>query len=335
MKKVLFIAGHAVFLLLTALIVFYSWAKEESGCSKLQLVEKPLLCPGTGNDSVLCLMSYNMGYLSGMTNNLAVEPERELFAGNRKKLIKKLARLKPDLLALQEIDYGSRRSFGEDQHDTLASRFFPYSLKAVNWDKRYVPFPYWPPNVHFGKILSGQSIMSRWPLEYPQRLVLKEVASSPFYYRALYLDRLLVSVRVKHPAGDFIVMNIHAEAFDRQTREEQLAGVYRLFTETRKQVPVLLLGDFNSIPVAGEKSIRLFLNDPEVGCAALSAENQPFPPTFPSVCPAERIDYIFYPKACFEELDSGVLTDFGPISDHLPVYACLKIKLCREEFHRP
>ena len=45
---------------------------------------------------------------------------------------------------------------------------------AISWDKNYVPFPYWPPTAQFGKILSGQSIISRSPIQQNNRIVLEK-----------------------------------------------------------------------------------------------------------------------------------------------------------------
>jgi endonuclease/exonuclease/phosphatase family metal-dependent hydrolase len=273
-----------IILFVTIVIVFYFWAKRETVHDKSYLVlysdhlkEK--------SEGIISVMTYNVGYLSGMNNNLPV-----------------------------------------DQHDTIARLFFPYSLKVINWDKRYVPFPYWPLSAHFGKMLSGQSMMSSWKLNDPERVVLKEVDSNPFYYNAFYLDRLLISALVQHPELDFLIMNVHAEAFDQATREEQIQEIYQVFKEKRAHYPVILMGDFNSSPGSGEKAIHLFLDDPDVGCAAISDGKAAYPPTFSSENPSERIDYIFYTKDRFEEIESNVLTDFGTISDHLPVHARLKIK---------
>jgi len=314
-----------IILFVIIVIVFYFWAKRETVNDKLSVVSYADPLKGK-NERVISVMTYNIGYLSGMNNNLAVASQKEFFTRNLEKLVYHLGQIPIDILALQEIDYGSKRSFRVDQHDTIAKLFFPYSLKAINWDKQYVPFPYWPPSVHFGKVLSGQSIMSSWELSNPERIVLKEVDSTPFYYKAFYLDRLLVSVVVQHPELDFLIMNVHAEAFDQATREEQIMKIYQIFKEKRVHYPVILMGDFNSSPGSGEKAIHLFLDDPDIGCAAASAGKVAYPPTFSSENPVERIDYIFYTKDCFEEIESKVLTDFGTISDHLPVYIRLKIK---------
>ena len=50
---------------------------------------------------------------------------------------------------------------------------------AVNWDKRYVPFPYWPPVVHFGEMLSGQGVLSKFPILMNKKIVLQKPEENP------------------------------------------------------------------------------------------------------------------------------------------------------------
>ena len=313
-----------ILLLLIAFVAFYFWSTGGTNSQKLFLVHEIKENPPTF-DSTFTIMTYNVGYLSGMTNNQATRPEKIFFDENQNKLEKYLGDSKPDLICFQEIDYDSKRSYHINLHDSLTHLFYPWSVKAINWDNRYVPFPYWPPRVHFGKVLSGQSILSVWALENPKREVLEKVASNPFYYNAYYLDRLLVSAEVKHPVRDFLLMNLHTEAFDTLTRNEQLTFVYdRVKSETANQ-PLLIAGDFNASPESGEPGLQLFLNDSTLGCVALHP-NDPNYCTFSSGTPEERIDYIFYTKKDFEEIGGRVMNEYGEISDHLPVMGRLKFK---------
>lgn len=312
-----------VFILVIAFLIFYFWASGSSSTQKLILIHentnKQVL-----SDSLFTLMTYNVGYLSGMTNNLATRPDENFFVGNLQKLEQHLRDSLPDLICFQEIDYNSKRSYHINLHDTLAGMFYPWSVKAVNWDNNYVPFPYWPPSVHFGRVLSGQSILSRFVLDSPKREVLEKVVSNPFYYNAFYLDRLLVSTTVKHPVRNFLLMNLHTEAFDTLARNEQLAFIYQQFKEESSTQPVIIAGDFNATPESGEPGIQLFLNDSTIGCAAFHPGSNYF--TFSSATPEERIDYIFFTKKDFTEVNGRVMSGFGEISDHLPVMATLKFK---------
>ena len=314
--------------MLLAFVFFYFWAQQEVKKEKLQVIQHPINFTEK-DDSIIEIMTYNVGYLSGMNNNLALKSPEELYTQNLEKLIKQISKLPVNIIAFQEIDYGSHRSFQIDQHDAIASQFFPYSLKAINWDKRFVPFPYWPPSVHFGKMLSGQSTMSSWEISKPERVVLKKVATNPFYYNAFYLDRLAVSVLVHHPQLDFWVINVHTEAFDQATRKQQIRTIHEIYKQKNKDYPVILMGDFNSSPDFDEAAINILLNDSTLGCAAFNQTNKNYGNTFSSEKPVERLDYIFYSKIDFIEVESRILNEFGEISDHLPVYA--KLSLCSKK----
>lgn len=310
-------------ILLVSFISFYLWSSGGSSTQKLSLIHVSH-SPEIQVDSTISIMTYNVGYLSGMTNNSASWKDSANTVENYKKLITILEKEKPNLICFQEIDYHSKRSAYLDLHDSLTAHFYPWSVKTINWDNNYVPFPYWPLSAHFGKILSGQSIMSDWELADPTREELKAVSDYPFYYNAFYLDRLLVTSKVKHPVKEFLLMNIHAEAFDTLTRNEQLGNVYRQFKLNSSNQAVILAGDFNATPESGEAGLQLFLNDSTIACAGLNPKEDYF--TYSSGDPAERIDFIFYTKKDFDEISGRVAIEYGKISDHLPVYSKLKIR---------
>ena len=315
------------FSLLFLAILAIGFAAWYSRATSSSLPEKLILrhhrSPGSGSaNSTIRIMTYNLGYLSGMTNNRAVKPPETLFRNHLEQLKNLLTAQTPDIICFQEIDYDSNRSYRVDQHDRIASRFYPWSLKAINWDKKFVPFPYWPPRVWFGRVVSGQSIMSRWEPVSPAIQVLQKVETNPFYYNAFYLDRLLVSATIQHPVHNFCLMNLHAEAFDSLTRNLQLERVYQNFKRESKKQPVILAGDFNATPDSGEPGILLFLNDSTIGCAVRPRRGKPA--TYPSENPRERIDYIFYSKPDFRETEGRAGDEYDAISDHLPILTSLR-----------
>lgn len=315
-------------LLLVISLVFFFWAKSPNleANEYNQEIQYSVQLPKK-NDSILTVMTYNIGYLSGMTNNRPVRPSREFYQKNEEELLRLLGETHPDLIGFQEIDYGSKRSYEVNQHAHIGSKLYPYTVQAINWDKRYVPFPYYPLEVHFGKLLSGQSIMSKYALNASKRIVLEKVASLPFYYKAIYLDRLLQTVKVKHPLGDITFMNVHAEAFNQETRSHQIAFLHEKFWEAAKDGPVILVGDFNSDPSYTNSAISQFLNDKKIGSAAMNTKKgSKLAKSFPSKSPKGRLDYIFFTKDDFELINSKILNSYGEISDHLPCFAELKLK---------
>ncbi|WP_421918946.1 endonuclease/exonuclease/phosphatase family protein [Marinifilum sp.] len=324
MKRLAGFLAKAIFVILLIFIGFYFWAKQSSLSS-----DQYCLIKNHENeirhkcDSVLHVMTYNIGYLSGMTNNQPVRAAKKWYDDNLQHVINELGNLNVDIVAMQEIDFNSKRSYYLDQNKEIANGLFTYSATAVNWDKKYVPFPYWPIRVNFGKVLSGQSVMSKYEIVNHERNVLKRVESNPFYYDAFYLDRLAQLVRCKHPIKDFTLINIHVEAFDQATRIDQLKSVLKLVKSEAQNSPVIVLGDFNSDPNYKNSAIKIFLEEEILACAG-GIDMSQYEKTYPSRNPSERLDYIFYTKKDFKHTKAFVAKKFAEASDHLPYYAELK-----------
>ena len=311
---------------LTAVAIFFVWAKSgrlpESEYAQIAVNDTYSLRAKADEFSVV---TYNIGYLSGLTNNQAVRPEASLYEANLATAIAALAPLNPDIVALQEIDLDSRRSDHVNQVTALGDALaYPQRAIAINWDKRYVPFPYWPPAVHFGQMLSGQAILSRWPIVEHERMVLKKVADKPFYYNALYLDRLAQVAQIEMNGQPVVVINLHLEAFDRPTRQVQTDFVLALAEDYAVEYPVILLGDFNSAlnrdAEGTPRSIQTVLDSsvfqPSVPAPQFSDAAQA---TFPADEPEFKLDCVFYTPASLELLEAEVVTAAGQASDHLPL----------------
>lgn len=276
------------------------------------------------NDSIFSIATYNIGYLSGMTNNLPIAKPKSLFDKNLSKVKAVIADLNIDILAFQEIDYASARSFDVNQHLEIVKIGYQFIGQTVNWDKRYLPFPYWPISVQFGHVYSGQSILSHYPILSQQRIVLDAVANAPFYRTAFYIDRLAQIDKIDLNGKEVIVINVHLEAYDKPTRMKQTLAVLELYNNFKDKFPTLLVGDFNSDIKFTDASIAPIINSPDIGIAAYPKEN--YPNTSSSVNPIKRIDYIFYNKNFIEEISSRVLTEMGDASDHLPLMMVFKLK---------
>lgn len=283
----------------------------------------------------ISVMTYNIGYLSGMTNNIAVERPLELIVSNLEKSISLFDKLNPDIIGFQEIDFASKRTYFINQYDSLLNKSgFVSGAIAVNWDKKYVPFPYWPVEHHFSKMYSGQAIMSKFKVTENDRIVLLQPESNPFYYNAFYLDRLAQVSWLDFNDTKLLLINVHFEAWDGPTREKQASIVLELYRKYEKEFPVLLMGDFNCTPpfssnAFGENTIQKIIDEPGLEMC-LNQEsfiiNQSEHYTFNSAKPYNKIDYIFYSSRYFDCLESRVVDEAGEISDHLPVMARLVYK---------
>ena len=272
---------------------------------------------------IYTVATYNLGYLSGLTNNLAVEPPPQLFGNNGVAAIAGLDPEQIDILGLQEVDLNSERSYQANQAMLLAQGLgMRHGAIAINWDKRYVPFPYWPPRVHFGQVVSSQAVLSRHPIKSHDRIELADVKNRPFYYRGAYADRLAQVTEIDLSGRAVIVINVHLEAFDEATRAEQTQQVLDL-VNTYAGRPVLVIGDFNSSLVRraeAQRTIQAFLDAPNLE-SALNPDlaSQPDQATFPSHKPKLQLDYIFYTPDTIAKIDAQVIPEVGEASDHLPV----------------
>ncbi len=268
------------------------------------------------------VLTYNIGYLSGMTNNLPVEKPRSLFEDNMDLVLANLKNIDADLLAFQEIDYNSDRSFNIDQHETIRNLGYRYSAKTVNWDKRYVPFPYYPFSMHFGKIISGQSVLSKYPIVEQERIELERNKNNPFYYDNFYLDRLAQVVKVRIQGHNVVLIHVHLEAFDQATRIRQIEKLRSIYAKYCNMGPTIMLGDFNSDPRYDNAGIRLL--EELIRTESAAFDRNDIKNTYSSREPTERLDYIFYNTDYISEVNAEILEEFQEASDHLPVLLTFK-----------
>jgi len=325
MKKSLKFSFY-LFLAVPCVVVFwFFWASSATMDSKeYSKLKTNQYATTVQRDSVFSIVTYNIGYLSGMTNNRPLAKPKELFDTNLQKVLKELKAVNPDIIAFQEIDFNAARSYHVDQQNEISKLGYTYVFEAINWDENYVPFPYWPIKMHFGKIVSGQSILSKYPLKAAQRIVLERVKTTPFYRDAFYLERLAQVVKVVLNGQEVVLISVHLEAFDKETRVQQFDQVLKLFKQYKTKYPTILLGDFNSKARDKAAAIQELFAMPTIGNAAFipSAIDN----TFDTKNPHKRIDYIFYTKNSIEYIAGSVLHQFEQVSDHLPVKMQFKLK---------
>ena len=310
------------FSLLVVFFFFWGSASVHPLKDKNKIIQQESNTPQT-TDSIFSIATYNIGYLSGMTNNLPIAKPKSLFDNNLEQVKAVLKPLNIDILAFQEIDFASARSYDVNQQQEIAKLGYPFIGQAVNWDKRHLPFPQWPISLQFGRVYSGQSVLSKYPIKKQERIVLQPVDADPFYRTAFYLDRLAQVDKIDINNKTVVVINVHLEAFDKPTRTKQTLKVLNLFNSYKDSYPTLLVGDFNSDAKYKNAGIAPFIDNPEIGNAAYI---KPYPNTYSSVKPVKRIDYIFYNKNFIEEISSRVITEMGDASDHIPLMMTFKLK---------
>ncbi len=314
-----------------AFVAFYFWARQSvfTNNEYSKIVDfSPN--PNLIIEDTFSVITYNIGYLSGMTNNLPVNRPSNLLDSNLKKAARLLKKQNASIIAFQEIDFASQRTLNINQHKQLALLTdYANGAEVVNWDKQYVPFPYWPIKYNFGRMLSGQAILSHSRILSNERIILPKPQSNPFYYNDFYIDRLAQLAWFATSNDSLLVINVHFEAWDAPTRELQAKIVLDVFKKYENTNPIILLGDFNCTPpfaenAFAEKTISMLINHQTISIAIsknkyLINPKQYF--TFNSENPFEKIDYIFYNNKFLDCIDADVLREAGDISDHLPLWA--------------
>jgi endonuclease/exonuclease/phosphatase family metal-dependent hydrolase len=313
-----------IFVIILMILVWYNWASKPNWSKDeyAKVIVNDHFAPST-KDSIYSIVTYNIGYLSGMTNNTS-KLSRELYDENVSTVKTEIQRVNPHIIAFQEIDFDADRTFNINQQQQIADLGFNNIAQCVNWDERYVPYPYLPISGHFGKVISGQSVLSNYDITFHERVVLSRVEDEVFFRRTMYLDRLAQVVKINIYGVELIIINIHVEAFDKPTRLIQTKEVAAIFTKYAEDYPVILLGDFNSDPKNEEATINEILKLENIAAANLPSENYEL--TFTSEKPYERLDHIFYTPQSINCVSSSVFTQFGTSSDHLQLEMKLTFK---------
>jgi len=239
----------------------------------------------------LRLMTYNVHGCAGMDGR--VSPRR---------VARVIAAQATDLVALQELDLGRRRSRAEDQAAMIARHLGMHVVFC--------------PTVTRGTEHYGHALLSRWPIEIVKRAMLPHDPRGWWKEpRAALWARVLVNGTAVH----VVTTHLGLGRFERVLQMRMLLSDEWLgrIPETE---PILLCGDFNLTP--GSPPYRLAaarLRDVQ----AARAGHRPLS-TFSSLRPFIRLDHIFLSKR-FEVqhvfVPRNELTRVA--SDHLPLVADL------------
>lgn len=217
------------------------------------------------------------------------------------RLAKVIQQTKPDLVALQEVDVGVKRSDRVHEAQRLS--------ELTGLEVRFGP------TQHYEGGLFGNAVLTRLPILDVMIQPLPYTESTP---KLVTYPRGAIVVTVKGP-GD-IPLRFISTHFQHNVHEDRVAeakAINRYFT-TKSDIPTILAGDMNARP--DEEPIQILLKQ------WTNAIDKDATPTAPSTKPRSRIDYVFYrPATKFEVIETKVIAE--PLaSDHRPVFAILKLK---------
>jgi endonuclease/exonuclease/phosphatase family metal-dependent hydrolase len=309
----------------------------------VNLATAPLLSPGQG----IKVLTYNVQFFAGTGYSFFYDggPDALVDPGDIEITIRDFAAFiaaeDPDLILLQEVDQGARRTAYLNEVE-LAQTALPAELRnhvaTYYWKSRFVPHP---------KILGSAGarlvIFSRFRLAKARRY---QLALSPgnSIERDFNFKRAILEVELPMANGAaFAILNTHLEPFPKGTNvlERQIETVlWRLNTLDQLKRPWILGGDFNLLPPGQwarlPAAARGIHTDPtEIfpvfqqytgvpGIADATGDEMRKYFTFTQRSGAERIpvrtlDYLFTAPAVTIERYVVQQEGMAQLSDHLPV----------------
>ena len=221
----------------------------------------------------LRVLTYNIHHGEGTDNRSDIE-----------RLAKIIRDLNPDVVALQEVDFKTRRSNGIDQAGRLGELT---RMESVFGRAMY-----------FQGGEYGEALLSRFPMEE------KRVYALP--YRPGQEPRAALAAKVIPDGGlpEFIFVGTHLCHQSEETRFEQMTRIHSLLSDV-EDVPVILAGDLNARK--GSPPMNVLLEEKWRDASG----------------PDSRIDYILVRlKDPWKVVEVRIIED-DVASDHFPVLVVL------------
>src|SRR6056297_11414 len=140
----------------------------------------------------------------------------------------------PDMILLQEIDEGAKRSHYMDQLKMLCERLdgmYPCRSEAFYWKAGFVPHP-----DIMGAVGMKLVILSKYRISAAKRYQLPLIPEN-WLFQQFNLKRALLEVRIPFGEHELIIMNTHLSAFAQgtDTMEKQIAAVKSIIKNTREK----------------------------------------------------------------------------------------------------
>lgn len=232
----------------------------------------------------LRVLSYNIHHAEGVDRKLDLE-----------RIAGVILSVKPDIVALQEVDQNATRSRSVDQPSSLARLTNMEVVFGAN-----IPLQ----GGHY-----GNAVLSRFPIAQHHNQLLPNIDNGE--------QRGVLSATIKIPGLPEPLLLLATHLDHRPDDRERIAStkaINRLVSEAPQQT-ALLAGDMNAI--IGSQTLKDF------DAVWTRANDQPLP-TIPVAEPKRQIDFILYrPSDHWKVIEVKVL-DEAIASDHRPIFAVLQ-----------
>ncbi len=253
------------------------------------------------------LIVYNIEYCEGMTGlwwqylyfwRIFFPPP-----GLDQQIVEHLKKLKPDILALVEVDTGSFRA----KKDEVV--FFEQKLGMKNFvEKVKYPIHGWLNLFHHVPILNKQAnaIIAKRKLSHVKYHVFHEGTK-----------RLVIEATIHVPKK--VTLLLAHLALGGETRAKQIKELIKMVNNIKN--PVILMGDFNTF--RGEEEIQVLLEKTHLHHQfEMDKTSQTL--TEPTFHPSKRLDYVLTSKQI--KVKNYQVLNFH-FSDHLPLMVDFDVKL--------
>jgi endonuclease/exonuclease/phosphatase family metal-dependent hydrolase len=321
------------------------------GITKLEAARAPV-APASAKpgSAALKIATWNIAYGRGNGTDDDGPWTREQIIEKLDAVAKLIRSADLDIVALQEVDFGSARTHDIDQARYIAEKAgLPYLARITTWQRNFVPYPFGRVDRYFGRIWSGQCLISKYPILSNQRHDLGALRFKPYWYQFFSLDRRVQHCRIQSGGKPIGVLNVHLERYspkDRVLQARRLAEIVASVGPTR----ALVLGDFNA-PCLSSGQLHEFADDPLLDFRNdttlslirerdlnLVTEHKDRFYTVPAASPSRGVDHILV-GTDLEVVEVDVVKEAASISDHLPVVARIRdrnmvgaTKIANEQF---
>ena len=258
------------------------------------------------------IVTYNIAHGRGMLSPYQGLNTHASIRRNALKIARLLERLKPDVVALQEID--------EDSH-------WNGRLNLLEYIREHAHMPYAVMGVNSLRVGDkplryGNAILSRHRIAAWENISFDhaEIGGKGFIFAEINIGHRHVVPFV----------NLHLAFASRRARLLQAEAVseYLRFKYQLRQadwlVPPILCGDFNTSARGRDATAALYESFRRYGEYTLLPEDAR---TFPSPLPSRTLDFVFLPPAC-RLPQSAVLRSY--LSDHRPVVVDFRLPGTRQ-----
>jgi endonuclease/exonuclease/phosphatase family metal-dependent hydrolase len=233
----------------------------------------------------------------------------------------------PDIILLQEVDDGAKRTGYTNQLDELLDLLpqeYRCHVSSFYWKADYVPH-----SQIMGAVGMKLSVLSKYTIEKAIRHQLALLPQNPLS-QLFYLKRCLLEVHLQDSQGNAcVILNTHLSAFAQKTEtlKKQVKEISTVLNRLNKEnIPWILGGDFNLQPY--QKEIRPLLQrytSVPSSSEVLNNQKQQWYTHFPNDPlidhPNATLDYLFSSHH-WHLGEHEVRQDITlSLSDHLPVIA--------------